>query len=248
MAPHTVAIVLCAGQGSRMGAPQNKVFLPLGSLPLLVHALRVFDQVPIVDEVLLVTHPDEKGYVTSEILAHYPLAKVTRVVAGGATRHQSEQRALEALRERIAVGEVGLVLIHDGARPFVTPTDVERVVAAARATGAAILAAPITEDELLFAVGDDGMLVAPPPLEPSAEQLVRAQTPQAFDARTLLAAYDRASAEGFEGTDTAAALERLGMPVTAIGTRSLNLKITTPDDLLRAEALLRETDAQADAM
>lgn len=240
---HTVAVVLCAGQGSRMGASQNKVFLPLGGIPLLVRTLRAFEAAPSIDEVLLVAHPDETDYAAREILGRYPLAKVAGVIPGGATRHQSEQRALDSLRERIETGAIGIVLIHDGARPFVTPDDIERVVAAARATEAAILVVPLAEHELLFALRDDGMLEPAPALEQPGEQWLRAQTPQGGDARTLLAAYDRARAQGFEGTDTAATLERLGIPIMAVTTRSPNLKVTTPDDLLRAEALLSENGA-----
>ncbi|HEX6818135.1 MAG TPA: IspD/TarI family cytidylyltransferase [Ktedonobacterales bacterium] len=238
--PCTVAVVLCAGQGSRMGAPQNKVFLPVGGLPLLVRTLQAFEAARGIDEILLVAHPDETEYVASEILGRYPPTKIVHVVAGGATRHQSERHALAALRARIEAGEIGIVLMHDGARPLVTPDDVERVVTAARASGAAILAAAFTGDDVVFAVDSDHLLELLPTVEQPSDQLLRAQTPQGFDARTLLRAYDQAQVEGFEGTDTAATLERLGISVMAVLSASPNPKITTPDDLLRAEALLAE--------
>lgn len=231
-----VAVVLCAGQGTRMGAERNKVFLPLAGRPVVVHALAAFQRAPEVDEILLVAHPAEVGYCETEIVARYPLGKVRGVIAGGATRHQSEARALEALRTRIEAGGVDVVLIHDGARPFVAGEEIARLVAAAREVGAAILVAPIGAEETLLRVTEDGTLA---PLEAHGE-LARAQTPQAFDARTLLAAYDAARAEGFEGTDTAASLERLGQAVAAVPGGRANIKITTPDDLPRAEALLRE--------
>jgi 2-C-methyl-D-erythritol 4-phosphate cytidylyltransferase len=162
------------------------------------------------------------------------------VIPGGASRHQSERRALDALRGRIEAGEIEIVLLHDGARPFVTADEIARVVDAARRHGAAILAAPLAPDELLLEVAPDGT----PQVIAAPEELMRAQTPQAFAARTLLAAYDRAHAAGFEGTDTAASVERLGQQVAAVPANranpNANLKITTPDDLLRAEALLRE--------
>src|SRR5579863_3220490 len=120
----TVAVVLCAGQGTRMGAPQNKVFLPLSGHPLLIHTLRAFEAAASVDEVLLVAHPSETEYVEREILSSYPHSKVAGVIAGGATRHQSEQNALDALRERITTGAIDVVLMHDGARPFVTPGEI----------------------------------------------------------------------------------------------------------------------------
>jgi 2-C-methyl-D-erythritol 4-phosphate cytidylyltransferase len=235
LAPRAVAVVLCAGQGARMGAARNKVFLPLGDRPVIVHTLTVFERAPAIDEVLLVAHSAEVSYCQTVILARSPFAKVTGVIAGGASRHQSEQRALDALRGRIEAGEIAVVLMHDGARPFVTPQQIAQVIEAARIHGAALLATPLASDELLFALADDG---APQPIA-SPHELMRAQTPQAFDARTLLAAYERARADGFEGTDTAASVERLGHAVAAVPGSRANLKITTPDDLLRAEALLR---------
>ncbi len=248
--PYTVAVVLCAGQGTRMSASRNKVFLPLAGRPLVVHTLRAFEAAASIDEALLVAHASETEYVEREILGRYPLSKVTGVVAGGATRHQSEQNALDALRERIARGEIDVILVHDGARPFVTPDAIDRLVAAAHASGAAILAAPIAADEVLLGVDEDGRLKT---LNSSSDaegrtpyQLMRAQTPQGFSASALLAAYDQARADAFEGTDTAAALERLGMPVMAVASTAANLKITTPDDLLRAEALLRAGSHEED--
>jgi len=230
------AVVLCAGQGTRMGAGRNKVFLPLAGRPVVVHALESFERSSLVDEILLVAHPAEVAYCEAEVVARYRLGKVRGVVAGGATRHQSEARALEALRPRIQAGEIDVVLIHDGARPFVTADAIARLIAAARAMGAAILVAPVGPDETLLRVGDEGTLV---PLEAPGE-LARAQTPQAFGARALLAADDRARADGFEGTDTAASLERLGQAVAAVPGGAANIKITTPDDLPRAEASPRE--------
>jgi 2-C-methyl-D-erythritol 4-phosphate cytidylyltransferase len=234
-------VVLCAGQGTRMGAPQNKVFLPLGGRPVIVHTLEAFERTPAVDEVLLVAHAAEVSYCQSEILARFPLGKVAAVIGGGASRHQSEQRALDDLRGRIEAGEIDIILMHDGARPFVTPQEIAQVIEAARSDGAAILAAPLAPDERLCVVADDQTLQ----LVPDAHELMRAQTPQAFDARMLLSAYDQARADGFEGTDTAASVERLGHRVAVVPGGRANLKITTPDDLLRAEALLRE---QADEL
>lgn len=239
----TVAVVLCAGQGARMGAPQNKVFLLLDGRPLVVHSLSAFEAAGSVDEVLLVAHPSETEYVKRVILGSYPFSKVTGVIAGGATRHQSEQHALDALRERIMAGKIDVVLVHDGARPLVTPDEIDRLVTAVHVSGAAILAAPVTVDEVLLRVSHDAYVQVVNPLAKAegleADLLMRAQTPQGFAAPALLAAYDQARTDAFEGTDTAAALERLGIAVTAIASDSANFKITTPEDLLRAEALVR---------
>lgn len=239
----TLAIVLCAGQGSRMGATQNKVFLPLAGAPVAAHAIGAFERSPLVDEILIVAHPDEIGRIREEIVARYALAKVSAVVAGGASRHQSEERALEAVRERITSGEIALVMIHDGARPLTTGNEIARLVAAVRALpepGGALLATPIARDERIARIGVDDIVDD----VFATGDLVRAQTPQGFDARALLAAYDRARREGYEGTDTTSVVEAASAPIVIVWGDEANIKVTTPDDLLRAEATLWARGAQ----
>jgi 2-C-methyl-D-erythritol 4-phosphate cytidylyltransferase len=218
-----------------MRADRNKVFLPLAGKPLLAHTLAAFTRATNVDEVLLVAQADEVAQVRA-LAAEHGAAHVLGVIAGGATRHQSEQRALEALRPRIASGEISMVLIHDGARPLVTAAEVDALAAAARAHGGALLGTPLAPDEPLARLAPDGTLAE---LTLTAG-LWRAQTPQAFGARALLDAYDQARREGFEGTDTAASFECAGHRVVIVAGSPENIKVTTPDDLLRAEALLRE--------
>lgn len=233
---HTVAVVLSAGQGSRMGAMQNKVFLPLAGKPLLAYTIDAFSRAREVDEVVLVAHPREVESCTHEIVERYGFACVVAVVAGGASRHQSEDRALHVLRERIEAGNIDVVLIHDGARPFVEPKDIDALVCEARRSGGALLGTRLGEHEVVVSRDADGMIAA---IQPTCG-LWRAQTPQAFDARGLLEAYDHAGAEGFEGTDTASSYERLGRAVHMVEGQSTNFKVTTPDDMVRAEALLRQ--------
>jgi 2-C-methyl-D-erythritol 4-phosphate cytidylyltransferase len=231
----TVAVILCAGQGTRMRADRNKALLSLLGRPLIAHTLAAFERAASVDEILLVAHPDEVAYFACEVIPAAGASKVSGVIAGGATRHQSEQCALDALAQRITTGEIALVMIHDGARPLVTPAGIDRLAEVAREGVGAILVTPVAGTETLLETRPDGAvaLVAAP------EELARAQTPQAFDARPLLAAYDQARADGFEGTDTASSLERLGHTIRAVYGGDENIKVTTPDDLLRAEAILR---------
>lgn len=228
-----VAVVLGAGQGTRMGAGRNKVLLSLRGRPILVHALAAFEQTPQVTETLLVAHPDEIEMCRG-LVADAALTKVAAIIPGGATRHQSEDRALAWLRTRIEAGEIATVLIHDGARPLISSDDITAVLAATVPTGGALLAAAVAPDEMLLQVDSEGVVLRVWP----SDELALAQTPQAFDARRLLAAYDAARAEGFEGSDTAASFERAGGQVRVVLGPPTNLKITTPDDLLRAEALL----------
>ncbi len=225
-----VAIVLAAGQGTRMGADRNKVFLEVAGEPILLHALRPFEACPAVDEVLLVVAPGEEDACRS-LLAQAGLRKAGAVVAGGATRAGSEMNGLNALRSRIESGDIGIVLIHDAARPHVSPDLIERLASTARASGACIPALPIHEE--VAHLREDGSIeqVYPP------GELWRAQTPQAFDARLVLAAYDRARREGFDGTDTASTVEWAGHTVRVVEGEATNVKITTPEDLALAETL-----------
>lgn len=229
---HNVAVVLCAGQGTRMGAPHNKVFLQLRGKPVIVYALEAFEAAREVDEIVVVAHPAEVTYCREEIVRRYELPKVKAIIPGGHSRHQSEECALQWLRPRIEAAQIGIILIHDGARPFLEPARVDDLVCVAQGSCGAMLASSMGEDEVILRTAADGRVreVYGP------GELVRAQTPQAFEACALLAAYDAARACGFEGTDTAASFERAGRPVTIRCGQPTNIKLTTPDDLLRAEA------------
>ncbi|HEV2237576.1 MAG TPA: 2-C-methyl-D-erythritol 4-phosphate cytidylyltransferase, partial [Ktedonobacterales bacterium] len=153
--PVTIAVVLAAGQGARMGAAGNKVFLPLAGKPILAHSLAVFERVAAVDETLLVAHASELAQCHA-LVERYALGKVRAIIAGGATRHASEACALDALRARITGGAVGMVLIHDAARPLVRPAEVARLVTDARRVGGALLAAPALADESFVLAEADG--------------------------------------------------------------------------------------------
>lgn len=241
----TLAIVLCAGQGARMGAAQNKIFLPLAGMPVGARAIAAFQGASQVDEIIVIAHRDELERIRSELLAPYAFTKVSRVVAGGESRHQSERRALEAVRARITAGEIALVMIHDGARPLVSGDEIARLVEAVRGLpqpGGALLATPVAADERIARIrADDGVVEQ----VFAAGELARAQTPQGFAARIMLAAYDRAARDGFEGTDTASVVEAAGGLVVIVPGDEANLKVTTPDDLLRAEAILQAREEQA---
>lgn len=229
-----VAVVLGAGQGRRMGQPTNKIFLPINGKPLIVYSLEVFERCSTVDAVILVAAAGEEELLATLVHAAQ-CHKVRQIVQGGATRHASEQRALEMLRPSIETKDVEILLIHDGARPFITVEQVERLISRAYEVGGAILAAPLLEEELVVQVDADQRI------ERSFGQghAWKAQTPQAFQASCLLQAYDQAERDHFFGTDTAASLERLGCPVAIVEGDTTNIKITTAHDLLLAEKLSR---------
>jgi 2-C-methyl-D-erythritol 4-phosphate cytidylyltransferase len=146
--------------------------------------------------------------------------------------------ALNALRPRIAAGEIEIVMIHDGARPLVTPEEITRLTQAVRdlpEPGGALLTASVAASDEIGEIDPDGTLTR----VFAGADLARAQTPQAFHAALLLDAYDRGAADGFDGADTASTVERLGAPVVSVAGSDENLKLTTPDDLARAEAIIQ---------
>ncbi|HET6154066.1 MAG TPA: 2-C-methyl-D-erythritol 4-phosphate cytidylyltransferase [Marmoricola sp.] len=221
-------VVLAAGSGRRVGAAKNKVLLPLDGLPLLAHSLRTALQVAGVHRVVVVIRPEDRAEVSAALAPHLGTHDLW-LVEGGDERHDSEYRALSALREEIESGEINVVAIHDAARPLASPALFRTAVDAAAAHGSAVPAIAVGQLNNL-----DGSLAVP--------GLASVQTPQAFAARGLLHAYDAAAADGFRGTDTAACLERYaGAPIHAVAGEAGNLKVTFPEDLALAEELLRPT-------
>lgn len=226
------AVVVAAGAGRRMGAPVNKVFLPVGGRPILVRTLDVFEAHPEVGVVVLVTAAGEVDQVR-EMVAANACQKVAAVVPGGATRQESEYLGVEAIAPAIESGGLDVVMVHDAVRPFVLPDEITRLAAEARTGAGAILAAPAPDS--LVERGEDGLVV------PAPTGVWAAQTPQAFEGRLLLRAHREAAADpDVRATDTAAVLERLGHPVHVVEGRPENIKITTADDLALAEVIVRQ--------
>lgn len=219
-------VVLAAGSGSRVGAGRNKVLLELDGMPLLAHSVLTALSVEEVSRVVLVVRPAERDAVAADLAPHLGDRDIW-IVAGGAERHDSEHRALEALRADIESGAVGVVAIHDGARPLATATLFRTVIDAAARHGAAVPGVPVGR----LSTADGAR---------APEGLVAVQTPQAFDARAALAAYDAAAVDGFTGTDTAACLERYSdVRVRHVPGEPANLKVTFAEDLPLARELLR---------
>jgi 2-C-methyl-D-erythritol 4-phosphate cytidylyltransferase len=188
-------------------------------------------QVPEVGRVVLVIRPQDEQ-PAAEAVEAAGLTGVVEVVAGGVTRHRSEQAALDHLSWPICAGSIDVVAIHDGARPLAGPELLQQVIQAAATHGGAV---PTLPEESAWPVDAAGQLSAPD----ADHGLHRVQTPQAFRAAPLLEAYAAALRDGTEGTDTSAALEGLpGIQVVAVPGRPENLKVTFADDLLRAEKLL----------
>jgi 2-C-methyl-D-erythritol 4-phosphate cytidylyltransferase len=220
------ALVLGAGSGARLRAERPKALVVLAGRTLLARSLAALARVPELEWLQPVLPASALG-AWGAVRAELPdAARVLPPVAGGAERQDSAQAGLAALPEGVTH-----VAIHDAARPLVRPSDVVRVIAAAREHGAAILAEP-ARDTIHRVVA--GRIVA----TPARAECFAAQTPQVFRIDWLREAYAKARADGVVGSDDAALVARLGNPVEVVAGDPGNFKITTAADLARAEGLL----------
>jgi 2-C-methyl-D-erythritol 4-phosphate cytidylyltransferase len=220
------AVVVAAGRGTRFGRP--KQLLPLAGLPLAGWSIRTFAEMPEIDDLVVVTDPEWIEAMQGVISQLVPQAS-WQVVEGGASRQQSVFQGLRALPQRCEA-----VLVHDGARPLVRSEDVRAGMREVRPGRGAVLAAPVVDT---IKVVDPESMIVTQTLE--RETLWGAQTPQLAMAKDLRRAHEEANRSGIEATDDTALLERIGIEVVAVPSSSENFKVTLPEDLSRAEALLR---------
>lgn len=221
MKEKVVAIIPAAGTGSRMGAEKNKLLLEVSGRTVLAHTLEAFESCPLVDEVLVVAN-EQDIFSYKDIVGEEGFLKVREIIRGGESRAESVYNGL------LAAEGADIVVIHDGARALVTPEIIEKVVEGSRETGAAI-AAVRAVDTLKRAEGD---CIAE---TPDRSALWQAQTPQVFQRQLLLDAMESCP---YPITDDASAAEYAGVRVKLIEAGYENIKITTPFDLLVAEAVL----------
>ena len=216
------AIVLAAGSGNRLGAGANKVWLPLGGRELATWSFQWLIQTQLFDRYVVVVHPKEREDAREILRRHINVA--IDIVDGGASRHESETRAIEYISPDIESGDCTTILIHDGARPLASPSLIKTIVEVAERDGGAL---PYLKTAQITGAKTES-------------QLVRVQTPQVFAAAPLLDAYRQAARDKFEGSDTAMCLERYrtDITVTCVPGSAQNLKVTYPQDLIMAEHLL----------
>jgi 2-C-methyl-D-erythritol 4-phosphate cytidylyltransferase len=231
-ASSVVALVPAAGRGLRMGGSVPKQFLSLGGEPLIIQSLRMLQAAPVIDQIILAVPFADIEYCEREIVSRHRFTKVTKVVAGGAERQDSVRCALARVPP-----DTEIVLIHDAVRPFVTIQMIAEVVAAAKKEGAAIIALPMRDTVKQVRTGGT--------IERTVDRtlLWLAQTPQAFRWDWIDAAHKKAHAEGIRATDDAFLVEWLGYPVTVVEGSGENIKVTRPEDLVIAEAILASRKA-----
>ncbi len=224
----TSVVIVAAGKGTRMNSNINKQYIEIGNMPVLARTIKVFDDSPVIDDIILVTNKDDLKLCKDNIIDRYGFSKVRSITAGGAQRQESVYNGLLKAHK-----DTGIVLVHDGARPFVEESDIENCIKAAREYGAACISVPVKDT---IKISDDKGFIEQ---TPAREKLWAVMTPQGFQYDILLKAHKKAMDDGFLGTDDAMLVERTGTLVKLVMGSYKNIKITTPEDINIAEAILK---------
>lgn len=222
------AIIMAAGKGKRMQTAVSKQFLPVCGKEILAWTVDVFEKSPLVDTILLMASADGKEDV-QHLWDSYGWKKVAAVLEGGKERQNSVANGLAAVGE-----ETDIVLIHDGVRPFVTEEMIADSIVAAQAYGGAVIGVPAKDT--IKVCSADGLAVE----TPDRSTLWQIQTPQTFQRDLIVNAYEKADRDGFLGTDDASVAEFAGHQVKVVMGSYRNIKITTKEDLVIAEAFFKE--------
>lgn len=223
-----IAVIPAAGSGSRMSSAVKKQYMHLLDKPVIRHTLDIFEQCSEIDGIILVVAPGEEAICQDMINQGNDLSKIMAVVPGGNHRQTSVYYGLSALPQ-----DAELALIHDGARPLVRSQEITEVIEVAREMGAAALAVQVKDT--IKVVNQSGIIVQ----TPQRESLWAVQTPQVFRYPLIMQAHRQAMAKGYFATDDCALVEALGLPVKLVPGSYENLKITTPEDLVLAEAFMK---------
>jgi len=225
----SIALIPAAGMGRRMGASINKQYLHLDGMPIVARTISVFEQSPLIDAIYLVIPADEIHYCREHIVEAYRFCKVAAIVPGGRERQHSVLNGLRAMGEHVCGDDV--VLIHDGVRPLITEKLLRESIAAAISDEGAVVALPV-KDTIKSVV--NGIVTG----TPDRNTLWYAQTPQVFRYRVIYSAHQSAETDNYLGTDDASLVERVGGRMRIVQGDYRNIKITTSEDILLAEAFL----------
>ena len=224
-----IVIVLAAGSGRRMNSKVKKQFLEIGDKPILVHTLEKFNNCKMIDEIILVTGKDEIEFCRKEIIKKYGIVKVKKVISGGDQRQDSVFNGLKEIEN-----DEDIVLVHDGARPFIADEEIERCILVAKQYKACVLAVRVKDT--IKKVDEDGNIIK----TLDRDFLWSIQTPQVFKTEILRQAHMSAIGQGFIGTDDASLVEKFtNIPIKVVEGKYTNIKITTPEDISFGEVILR---------
>ena len=225
---NATAIIVAAGEGRRVGAGISKVYLPIGGRAVLLRTLDQFFRTKRVNNVIVVIARQDLAHCRS-LLGSDPQTREQSWIlqTGGSSRQESVSRGLEKVSS-----DCDLVVIHDGARPFISSELIDRVIEEARARKAVVVGVPVRDT--IKVISEDRQILS----TPARDCLWEIQTPQAFERSLILKAHQVAQRNDQDATDDATLVERLGKPVYLIDGERTNIKITLPEDLLFAEALV----------
>lgn len=222
------AVILAAGKGKRMKSDVSKQFLVIKDKPIIAYTLWAFDRCEEIDEIIVVAAADELEFFKSDILGKYTFNKVKKLIAGGAERQQSAYNGIKAVSP-----DNNIILIHDGARPFVNSRIIADCIEQAKAYGA--VSAGMPSKDTVKLVDDNCMVTA----TPDRSRVWLTQTPQAFKKEIIITAHEQALTKNIIGTDDAMLAELAGYKVKMVSAAYENIKITTPEDIAIAETLLK---------
>ena len=220
------AVIAAGGKGIRLGSNVRKQYLNLGSKPMLAHSVGLFAGHEAVSQIIIAIPEDDLESAKGILSTYFPV-ELFQMVAGGATRQQSINNALEAIN-----GKPELVAVHDAARPLASENLLDRLIEAALENGAAVPVIPLADTPKQ--IDKNGMVLSTPP----RESLRLVQTPQVFRFNLIVEAYSNAERSGLEATDDSALIELLGKPVKTVEGELSNLKVTSALDLALATILL----------
>ena len=224
--PLCSAVIVAAGSSQRMGS--DKILMKLGPMPVLVRTILAFQDNPLIDEIIVVTKMDKIEEI-AKLCNDSGLSKVKMVISGGATRMESALAGVSAVRKGAE-----LIAIHDGARPLVTQDVINRAVYAAQKYMSAVPAVPSTDT--LKSVDADGVITG----TVDRASTYRVQTPQVFEADLIKGALTKAVNDNLTLTDDCSAMELMGVKTHIVDGDPDNIKITTPNDIVIAEAIIKD--------
>lgn len=224
------AIITAAGKGTRMKSNINKQYMEIAGIPVLARTIAAFQKCDAIDDIVLVVNEEDIDYCRNEIVNQYGFSKVSKLAGGGAERQHSVYLGLRAADRNCSI-----VLIHDGARPFVSYKNIVDCIDTARIHRACGIGVRLKDTVKIC--DDKGFVAA----TPERSSLWSIQTPQAFDFGTIMYAHEKAISDGYTGTDDMVLVERTGIPVKIVEGDYKNIKITTPEDLIVGEAIATES-------
>lgn len=224
---NVTAIITAAGKGTRMNCDINKQYIEIAGIPVLARTIDVFQNCDAINNIILVVNEEDINFCRHRIVEYYNFSKVRSLVSGGAERQNSVYKGLCAVYD-----DCDIVLIHDGARPFVTNKNIVDCINEAKTYGACGVGVKLKDT---VKISDQNGFVA---ATPDRSNLWSIQTPQGFAYNIIMEAHKKAISSSYLGTDDMALVERQGIPVKIVEGNYQNIKITTPEDLAIGESIV----------